>query len=149
MGMREHSRLELQHKLARWDEPPGSLATVLDDLQTLGLIDERRVLVSVLNRRSAKLGASRIRQELQGLGVSSDAVAVAVADLQSTELERARRVWQKKFGAANTDTDTPAPTGASASVLVDARTVARQMRFLAARGFAGDVIRRVVQCSDD
>jgi len=141
LSTREHSRLELQRKLARWDDPPGSLTAILDDLQALGLIDEQRVLVSVLNRRSAKLGATRIKQELQSLGLSQDAVSGAMDDLQTTELERARAVWQKKFGTASTD----APTKGA----MDARTTAKQMRFLAARGFRGDVIRRLVQNSDD
>ena len=53
----------------------------------------------------------------------------AVRDLLRAELERARAVWLRRFG------DSPPQ---------DARQWARQMRFLVARGFAGDVVRRVV-----
>jgi regulatory protein len=114
---REHSRAELERKLQRFEEEPGSLGAALDDLQAKGFISEQRVVESVLNRRSAKLGAQRIRQELQGKG-----------------LARAQAVWLKKFGAAPED----------------AAAAARQMRFLAARGFSGDAIRRVVKgCADD
>ena len=55
-------------------------------------------------------------------------MAQAVAQLRTTEVERARGVWQKKFGE-------PA---------VDAAERGKQMRFLAARGFGGDAIRTVV-----
>ena len=130
---REHSRLELERKLAPFEDEPGSLATALDDLQAKGFISEQRVLESVVNRRASKLGASRIKQELQAKGLDPQAVADAVQGLRATELARAREVWQKKFGQAPQDADQRA----------------KQMRFLASRGFGGDTIRRVVTGTDD
>jgi regulatory protein len=130
---REHSRAELERKLQRFEEAPGSLALALDDLQAKGFISEQRVLESVVNRRAAKLGASRIKQELQARGLDPQAVSDAVADLRSTELVRARLVWQKKF-------EHPPE---------DAAERAKQMRFLASRGFGGDTIHRVVSGGED
>ena len=130
---REYSRLELERKLIAFEEEPGSLAVALDDLQAKGFISEQRVLESVVNRRASKLGASRIKQELQGKGLDPQAVADAVSALRATELARARDVWQRKFGQAPED----------------AGQRAKQMRFLAGRGFAGDTIRRVVAGADD
>ena len=40
---REHSRLELERKLAPFEEEPGSLAAALDELQAKGFISEQRV----------------------------------------------------------------------------------------------------------
>jgi regulatory protein len=125
---REHSRTELERKLQRFEEEPGSLALALDELQAKGFISEQRVVESVVNRRAAKLGASRIKQELQAKGLDPQAVSDAVAELRSTELARAREVWLKKFG----------------NQPEDANERARQMRFLASRGFGGDTIHRVV-----
>ena len=133
LGVREHSRLELERKLARFEEEPGSLARALDDLQAKGFISEQRVLESVLNRRAARLGAARIRQELQSRGVAPQTLADAMVDLRASEFERAQAVWRKKFGT---------PAG-------DAAGRARQMRFLAGRGFSAEVIRRVVAAADD
>ena len=130
---REYSRLELERKLIAFEEEPGSLAVALDDLQAKGFISEQRVLESVVNRRASKLGASRIKQELQGKGLDPQAVADAVSALRATELARARDVWQRKFGQAPED----------------AGQRAKQMRFLAGRGFGGDTIRRVVAGADD
>ena len=130
---REYSRLELERKLIVFEEEPGSLAAALDDLQAKGFISEQRVLESVVNRRASKLGASRIKQELQGKGLDPQAVAEAVNALRATELARARDVWQRKFGQAPED----------------AGQRAKQMRFLAGRGFGGDTIRRVVAGADD
>jgi regulatory protein len=130
---REHSRSELERKLKSFEEEPGSLAQALDELQAKGFISEQRVIESVVNRRAAKLGTARIKQELQGKGLDPAAVSAALVGLKASEHERALAVWLKKFG-------TPP---------VDAPAAAKQMRFLAARGFGGDVIRRVVGGAHD
>ena len=130
---REYSRAELERKLISFEEEPGTLARALDELQAKGFISEQRVIESIVHRRAVKLGAARIRQELQGKGLDPEAVNEALAGLQSTERERALEVWRKKFG------EPPA----------DAQAAARQMRFLASRGFGGDVIRRVVTGGSD
>jgi regulatory protein len=130
---REHSRAELERKLKDHEETPGQLTQVLDDLQAKDFISEARVVESVINRRAARFGASRIKYELLNKGLGAEAVAEAVNSLKASELERAREIWRKKF-------DGPAP---------DAAGRAKQMRFLAARGFGGDVIRRVVAQADE
>ena len=125
---REHSRSELEKRLQQYEEVPGDLARALDELQAKGFISEQRVIESVINRRSAKLGSARIRQELQSKGLDKDAVIDAVASLQATELDRARDLWRRKFG----------------EVATDAKERGKQMRFFASRGFSGDVIRKVM-----
>ena len=132
LAQREHSRAELARKLAAHAESPEQLAGVLDELQAKDFISEARVVASVINRRAAKFGAARIRHELQGKGLAPEAVAEAVSTLKVTEVERAREVWRKKFGE-------PA---------ADAAARGKQMRFLAARGFGSDAIRRVVSQAD-
>ena len=129
LGQREHSRAELERKLAQYEELPGSLAEALDELTAKGFISEERVLQSVLHQRAPRMGAARLRQELQHKGIGADAIAGALEQLQSTELERARAVWQRRFGVP------PA----------DAKERARQGRFLLARGFAGAVVGRVLR----
>jgi regulatory protein len=133
LSSREHSRAELERKLAHYEAEPGALAKVLDTLAAKDFINEGRVVESVLHRRSAKLGTQRIKQELQAKGLEPEAVADAVDRLRSTELERAREVWRKKFGTQ------PA----------DAAERGKQMRFLASRGFGGDTIHRVVSGGDE
>eukprot|EP01136_Pigoraptor_vietnamica_P033135 Opistho-1_new@95721 len=86
---REHSRAELQRKLSPHETEPGELARALDELEAKGFINEQRVLESVVHRRSARLGAARVRQELQAKGLDPQAVAQAVAGLQDSEEARA------------------------------------------------------------
>ena len=128
LSQREHSRLELERKLKPFEETPGELAEALDFLQAKDFINAQRVVDSVVNHRSRKLGASRVRQELQAKGLPAEAIATAVQEMRSTELERAREVWRKKFG------EPPADPAARL----------KQVRFLVGRGFAPDVVRKVV-----
>jgi len=129
---REHSRSELERKLAAHEDEPGQLRRVLDELEAKGFIDHARVAESLIHRRAGKLGASRIRQELQAKGLDAELVAQTVAGLRDTEVQRARDVWRRKFDAP------PA----------DAAERGKQTRFLAARGFDGEVIRRVLSGVD-
>jgi regulatory protein len=128
LSQREHSRSELERKLAKHAEDPAEIACALDDLQSRGFIDHARVAESVVHRKAGKLGAMRIKQELKAKGVEAPLIAASVEKLKATEVERAREVWRKKFDGPPTD----------------ANERAKQARFLAARGFGGDVIQRVV-----
>ena len=133
LGAREYSRRELERKLAPHADDPEALRVALDDLQAKGFINDQRVVESVLHRRAATFGEARIRRELQQKGLDADAASV----LRGSELERARALWVRKFGRVIQDAD------ASPKDVLAER--ARQMRFLAARGFGGDTIRRVVR----
>lgn len=129
LSQREHSRVELERKLAPHEEVPGELAKALDELQARDFINDGRAVESVLHRRAGKLGAARIKQELAAKGLSGEAVAEAMQALRETEFSRAQEVWRKKFG------QTPQ----------DPQERARQMRFLITRGFHAEVARKVVQ----
>jgi regulatory protein len=133
LASREYSRLELERKLAAREPDPGEVKRALDELQARGFLDEQRVVESIVHRRAGRVGAGRIRQELQAKGIDAERVAVAVASLNATEFERAREVWRRRFGV----------------LPEDAAQRAKQARFLAARGFSGEVVRRVLNTPDD
>lgn len=92
---------------------------------------DERFAESRIHARAGRLGQARIRQELSRHGVELD--ADTIRQLRETEFERALAVWRKRF---------PEPA-------VDAAGRAKQMRFLAARGFAAEVVRRVVGGRDE
>ena len=134
LAQREYSRQELTDKLTAAQASPEEVEQALAQLAAKGLVNDARVVETLVNRRSGKLGASRLRQELQAKGVSAELVAETMAGLKGTELARAQAVWQKKFGQL-------AATSAERN---------KQARFLASRGFSGDVVRQVVAgLSDD
>ena len=129
LSQREHSRAELERKLAKYEEEPGTLAAALDELAAKDFISEARVVESVLHQRASRMGAARVRQELQAKGIGDAAMAQALAQLKDTEQARAREVWRKRFDEL--------PRGATER--------ARQMRFLLARGFSGAIASRVLR----
>jgi len=139
LTQREHSRAELERKLARHvegsAEAPAAeqIARALDELAAHGLQSEARAAESVLVRLGHRFGGHKLKQTLQAKGLAPELVAQTLRAAQPSELERARGVWRRRFGV---------PAG-------DAAGRAKQMRFLAARGFGAEVIRQVVKGIDD
>ncbi len=133
LARREHSRAELRRKLAPHAESAGELDRLLDDLEAKKLLSDRRFTEAMARTRGERYGAARVRQELRARGVGDPLVREAVGALERTELQRAREIWRKKFGAR----------------AAEAAGRARQMRFLAQRGFSAEVIRRVVGGRDE
>lgn len=129
LSQREHSRAELLKKLRPHAGPDDDLPALLGQLAEQGWISEARVAQSVVNRRASRWGVGRLKQELQAKGLAHELVAATVAELADTELARATAVWLKKFG-------TPA---------ADAKGRAAQARFLLGRGFAPEVVSRVLR----
>lgn len=137
LSRREHSRLELARKLARYapDAGEAEIDAVLSWLEAEGLLSNERFTQSLVHRRSSGLGTARVLQELRQHGVDSGHIAEVRSELEASELQRAHAVWQKRFGHPGSD---PAER-------------ARQQRFLAQRGFSFDVIRKVTggECAEE
>ena len=139
LAQREHSRAELERKLARHVEDTAErpaaeqIAQALDELSAHGFLSEARVAESLLAGAGQRYGVRRLKQTMQAKGLAPELVAATLQQARGTEYERAREVWRRKFGS-------PAQ---------DAAARARQMRFLAARGFEADAIRRVVGGRDE
>lgn len=128
LSQREHSRAELAIKLKPHCDVSDELDALLADLEAKGWLDDKRASDSLVHRKAARFGAARIKQDLKIKGLSPDLIASALEGLRASEVERARAVWQKKFGR-------PAQTPAER---------AKQMRFLLTRGFNVSVSSRVV-----
>jgi len=119
---------------AEGGEPPDALGAaaeqevdaLLDWLTGKGLLSAERFVESRIHARAPRYGNLRIRQELAQHGVALEPDAADA--LQASELDRARAVWIKRYGG----------------VAPDAAGRARQARFLTARGFSSEVVRRVV-----
>ena len=133
LARREHSRAELGRKLARYAASPAEADAVLDQLQAQRLLSDERFAGMVARTRGARFGTARVRQELKAHGLDQSLVRETVAELRASEMSRARALWARRFG-------TPA---------ADATERLKQMRFLAGRGFAPEVIRKVVGGRED
>ncbi len=102
LSRREHSRLELQRKLAPYidADDPEALKRVLDELEREGWLSDTRFAQSLVHRRAGRLGARRVLQELRQHGVADDTLAEVGDTLRDSECQRARDVWQKNVWPA-------------------------------------------------
>lgn len=145
LARREHSRAELRAKLLRKLRADASSANsadvadpsatasrvdkVLDDLQAKGLLSDTRFAAALARTRSERFGTARIRYEMREHELPDELVRATVEKLRSTEEQRARDLWKRRFGREATD----------------AAERAKQMRFLAQRGFSASVVMKVVR----
>ena len=128
---REHSRAELQTKLAPRAACVQDVDAVLDALQAERLLSDSRYASQRVSARAARYGNARLRVDLRQHGVGDDEIAAALP-VAGDEAARCQAVWAKKFG----------------TLPESAEDRARQMRFLQYRGFSGDAIRRVMRGDD-
>jgi regulatory protein len=151
LAQREQSRSELRRKLLRvalqaqagsvgdeadaadngHEQAAAQVDQLLDQLQAQGLLSDERFVESRVRVRASAMGTRRIQMELGRHGLKLS--AKPLQQLRDSELQRAAQLWQRKYG-------TPAQ---------DLRERARQMRFLAGRGFSADVIRQVLAASPE
>ena len=129
LSRREMGRSEFISKLlaAGYEKPEIEEAAAW--CQSQGFLNETRYVEGVARRLSSKYGASRVASTLRGKGVTEDAIAEAMPDLKVSEIDQARLLWARKFGA-------PGETQAEK---------AKQMRYLQSRGFSFDTIKKVVR----
>lgn len=128
LSRREHARSELARKMRPHAESPEQIDALLDDLQREGWLSDERFAQSLVHRRAPQRGTARVVQELKQYGLDADKVAELRDQMRATEYERALEAWRKRFG------EKPA----------DRAAYAKQARFLTSRGFAHDVIRRIL-----
>jgi regulatory protein len=110
-------------------DPSARIDEVIEWLRAHRYLDDQRFVESRLHARASRYGNLRIRQELAQHGL--DRPEAASQALQASEFDRAREVWQRRFGTA--------PTNAADH--------ARQARFLAQRGFSAEVVSKLLRRS--
>ena len=132
LARREYSRQELFQKLRGYLQEGQSvddIDAVLDRLQEKGYLSDERYAQVRARVRSDKFGNRRIANELRDKGIKSEQVQAALNSIGESEFDRAWRVWQRKYSHCPQD----------------AKEKARQIRYLAYRGFTFDVITQVLQ----
>ncbi len=129
LARREHSRAELRTKLQPHVQEGDDLEAVLDGLEQNNWLSDARAASLLVDSKRGRFGSQRIAHELRQKGIAEGLIDAAMPQLKETELEAAREVWQKKFGA----------------LPQDQKEKARQIRFLQSRGFSLDVTLKVLK----
>jgi regulatory protein len=135
LARREHTRTELERKLAAAGFDTYILADVLQQLADEGLQSDRRFVEAfVQSRINQGKGPLRIHADLGQRGVAAGLIDEALEEAGADWYALARHARVKKFGR-------PRPG--------EFRDKARQMRFLQYRGFEPDQIQAAVTGFDD
>jgi len=130
LARREHSRKELQYKLARACENESLIEELLDKLSAEGLQSDVRFTESFVHHRINKgQGPIKIEQELRQRGVEQDLIMTYLYDENRDWISMAEGIRTKKFGE-----DVPN----------DYQKKAKQSRFLYSRGFNSEVINQLL-----
>ena len=128
LSMREHSRIELQRKLASHAQEGDDVDALLAWLEANNYLSQERFAESLVRRRAARFGNSRILRELQSHGITGEALAALKNDLNgdlAEEDSRAAEALARKF----------------AHPPQDAAERAKYIRFLQQRGFSSRAVK--------
>jgi regulatory protein len=130
LAQREHSRQQLQKKLARRDFDGEMIESLLDGLEAQGLLSDLRFCESYVEMRVRKgYGPLRIRAELSERGVDEALIEQTLSYYAEGWWSQLQRVHDAKYGGGSVD---------------DRRELARRARFLEYRGFPAAMIRELL-----
>jgi regulatory protein len=129
LSRRDHSRFELQRKLAPYAESAEQIDKVIADLEQQGFFSEARFVTAFARRRGEKYGVARVTHELAPHKLAADLTVAAINDLKASEPTRAEAVWRRRFDQL--------------PKTIEER--AKQQRFLQQRGFSSAAIAAVLR----
>jgi regulatory protein len=159
LARREYTRVELRAKLLRPDTPrraarlstpdpaqdapaPADAAalalqvdTALDELQARGLLSDSRAVQSLVRQHAGRYGPARLAQTLKARGAQAADRDAALQHARQAEWADAQALWQRRFGQDARPTDRA----------LALKALAKQQRFLLARGFSGAVVARLLR----
>ncbi len=130
LSLREHSRKELARKLSVQAPDQDRLEQVLDELEREGWQSDHRFVQSFERTNLERYGSVRIAMAMRERGVGEELVRESLERMKETETERAWTVWNKRYGQQG--------------LPADPKAYAKHARFLAARGFSGEVVSKIL-----
>jgi regulatory protein len=129
LARREHSRAELERKLAHVAHEGDDVGTVIEELAQRGWLSVARYAEQTVRAKARRFGPLKVAHELRAKGVADDAIEAAFRVAGDDGVADIERVWRTRFSATpNND-----------------RERARQVRFLQGRGFRLDDILRFLR----
>lgn len=153
LSAREHSEKELRQRLKRYTDDEAAIDAVVTRLQHENWQSDERFVETFVQSKEQRWGNQKILQALSQHDLDSEQLSDLKEDLRESEYQRAREVWIKRFGAkygvdlydshAIDDYET-LDENEQQDFQEQAKDKAKQIRFLASRGFSADVVYRVV-----
>ena len=82
LARREHSRVELQHKLQPHVQEGEDLDAVLDELEKRNWLSDARATTQLVHAKRGRFGTQRIAHELRQKGIAENLIAEALPQLE-------------------------------------------------------------------
>jgi len=144
LGVRDHSVAELQRKLAARKYSPAVRDRVVTDLQASGLLNDAtfaRAFCEYRANGSRLVGRRRVLMELRKRGIAQEIIEEALVEVWDedggeSELERAKDAAESKWRSVRDKNDIFKAKG-------------KVYRFLATRGFSGEICRAAIEALED
>lgn len=131
LARREYGAEELKRKLRAAGFDPSEVDGTIQELLRGGLVSDRRFIEALArNRRERGYGPIRVKRELRERGVAEEDYAALVNEHDPEWVKKGEELRRRRFGSA---------------MPADYREWARQARFLQARGYSGEQIRRLLK----
>jgi regulatory protein len=129
LARREYSRAELARKLGGGGKSTTEIETLLGEFEASGWLSDARFADGAARQRQGRYSQRYILEELKAKGVAGATAKEAVGALEQDDYATALALWRQRFGKA------PA----------DQKEKARQVRYLQSRGFALQIVFRVLK----
>ncbi len=130
LARREHSHVELSHKLTRRGWPEVEVASIIEELAVENLQSDERFAESYARSRAAKhYGPVRIRAELGERGIDRALADRAIGELETDWFALAADWYERRYGSEPVE---------------DLKEKSRRQQALARRGFAHEHIRELL-----
>ena len=133
LSRRDYPRAEFIKKLGKAEFEKSKIEAAADWCHAQGFLNETRFAESTSRRLGAKYGAQRVAHTLRQKGVAEDEVSAAISTLKESEPDRARALWNRKFGR----------------IAASADEKSRQIRYLQSRGFSFAIIKQVIAGTEE
>jgi regulatory protein len=131
LGAREQSTQQLKTKLLSKGASADAIVQAVDRLSADGYLSDQRFAQSATRSLSSRgKGPRAIQQKMHQAGISPGLSKQSLIDLDIDWLSKARELLERKFGE-----DAP----------IDKNAWAKRARFLIARGFTEDIVRKALR----
>jgi regulatory protein len=129
LARREYARAELRERLLAGGATRDEVDAVLEELAGLGYLSDERYARAVVHQKQGGYSKRAIGAALKAKGVTAEASAAAVAEIDTDDQAALVALWRRRFGRAPDNE----------------RDKARQVRFLQSRGFSLSAIFKLLR----
>jgi regulatory protein len=129
LARREYSRAELARKLGGGGGSTADIEALLGEFEASGWLSDERFAGGAARQRQGRYSQRYILEDLKAKGVAGETARDAVSALEQDDYAAALALWRQRFGKAPENQ----------------KEKARQVRFLQSRGFALQVVFRVLR----